>query len=86
MLEVIGKRHPNVSLRKPESLSTSRAQAFSKEHVNDYFKIITTLLKGIDPRLIINIDETGLSGVPSISQKVLSSKGLRTVSAIQVGE
>ena len=54
------KWYPNVSLRKPEGLSTSRAQAFSKERVNDYYKTIATLLKDVDPRLIINIDETGL--------------------------
>lgn len=80
------KRNPELSLRKPEGLSTNRAQAFNKERVDSYFEIVTALLKDVDPRLILNIDETGLSSVPNTPQRVLSLKGVRTVSSIQVGE
>ena len=72
-------------LRKPEGLSAARA--FNPTRVNKYFQEIKSILPAnVDPRLVFNIDETGLSTVPNDSSLVLAHKGQKTVSKIKVGE
>jgi transposase len=57
------KRHPEVSLRKPEKLETNRACMLNKVVVDKYFKdlseIITNLNLNQSPEFIWNADETG---------------------------
>ena len=80
-------RHPVLALRKPERLSCNRAQAFNKERVDNYFDALKKLLPSdVDPRLVYNIDETGLSSVPNVPRKVLAQKGQRAVNSIAVNE
>ena len=80
-------RHPQISLRKPEGLSSSRAEAFNEERIENYFEALTEIIgENFDPRLIFNADETGLSSVPNTTGKVLAQKGVRAVSCVEVGE
>jgi len=81
------KRHPNISLRKPEGLSAARAAAFNPTRVCEYFDSIKSFMPlNFDPRLIFNIDETGLSSVPSDSSRLIARKGQKTVSKVKIGE
>jgi len=81
------RRHNDLTLRKPEGLSSNRAQAFNKKRVDSYFASLEELgMKDVDPRFIYNMDETGLSSVPSASRKVIAITGAKSVSQIQVGE
>lgn len=79
-------RHPKICLRKPEGLSSNRAQAFNEQRISEYFKTLGDTIADTDPRLIFNVDETGLSSVPNAPGKVLAEKGTRSVNCIEVGE
>lgn len=80
-------RHPEISLRKPEGLSSNRAEAFNKERIDNYFMTLNDIVgENFDPRLIFNVDETGLSSVPNTPGKVLAEKGARVVSCVETGE
>lgn len=84
------KRHKNVSLRKPENLSTARAEGFNQKRVRDFFCQMEKIYHEMDifhhPALIFNCDETGLSSVSNSSKKVIAQKGSRSVQKIQVSE
>jgi hypothetical protein len=84
------KRHPDITLRKPEGLSASRAQAFNEDRVSTFFNDLLALFEkeglGQFPQLLYNIDETGLMTVPNNASRVLAPKGMRTVSVVQSGE
>ena len=73
------KRHPNLSLRKPQSLQLARARATCPEVIDHwFFQVLEPMLDktGLKnhPERIYNADETSfcLSGRP---QKVISQKG-----------
>lgn len=76
------KRHPEISLRKPEKLETSRARMMNKVVVQKYFdelsEVITKLNLLDKPEFIWNADETGkqLSHSPT---NVVAMKGSRNV-------
>ena len=57
------KRHPEVGLRTPATLSISRARASSRDVIDSYFNVLEEILKGAgltdSPSLIFNMDETG---------------------------
>ena len=55
-------RHTNLSLRQPESTSLSRATAFNKTTVGEFFNNLSYILekKKFGPEAIFNVDETGL--------------------------
>lgn len=58
------KRHPEVSVRTPESLSYGRLMRFNKVTVSTYFDLLRKTLEELNlvnkPELIYNMDETGL--------------------------
>ncbi|CAH2010540.1 unnamed protein product [Acanthoscelides obtectus] len=58
------KRHPNLSIRKAQGMSTARAQGMNKEECDHYFDLLGNLLTENNlisaPRKIFNVDETGV--------------------------
>ena len=57
------KRHPELVLRTPATLSLSRASASTKECIDNYFDVLEQVLDDYDlrdqPSLIFNMDESG---------------------------
>ena len=55
------KRHPNLSMHKPQAMSLARSSGFNKEAVGDYFNILENVLdeNKFPVTRIYNVDETG---------------------------
>lgn len=63
-LEGFLKRNTNISVRKPNSTSIKRIEAFNKEEVEFYKNLEEIMMKNIyEPHQIFNMDETGESTV-----------------------
>jgi hypothetical protein len=62
------KRHPDLSIRKPEKLTTTRARMLNPVVVTNYFNDLDALLDKLDlkekPDQIWNCDETGKNFQP----------------------
>ena len=70
------ERNKSLSTRKPEQTSLTRATAFNRHTVNDFFYKLEELLKRdtIQSHRIFNLDETGVSSTPKMP-KVIGRKG-----------
>lgn len=81
------KRHPNISLRKPESTSINRITAFNETEVKIFFNNLESLQKKyqFDANRIYNVDETEISNVQRNS-KILAPKGQKQVGMATSGE
>ncbi|KAK9679715.1 Transposase IS4 [Popillia japonica] len=55
------KKHPELTFRRPQGLSTARIKGFTEENVNLFFKILEPAMEKVkfNPCRIYNIDETG---------------------------
>lgn len=81
-------RHPDLSLRTPQSTSIQRALGFSRHQVDRFFIKYAELLKKYDfsASKIFNCDETGVSIVHDNSTKVISERGKKQVSKLTTAE
>jgi hypothetical protein len=82
------RRHPQLSLRKPQPTSAARAEGFAPENVLRFFGIYEPLLEKIQfsPHRLYNSDETGLSVVQHKVCCVVSLKGKRQMTALSSAE
>ncbi|XP_036146776.1 uncharacterized protein LOC118646934 [Monomorium pharaonis] len=80
-------RHPDLSLRTPESTSMMRAVGFNKLQVDLFFSNLEKLMNqyNFPPSNIYNCDETGVSCVQK-HQKVLAPKAVRQVGKLTSAE
>ena len=81
------KRHPDISLRKPQGISINRILGCNKEDVQRYFLNLNQLLDENDfsSHQIYNCDETGITTVHK-PVKVIAKKGKKSVSSATSGE
>lgn len=81
------KRHPDLSLRKPESTSLSRSMAFNKPVVDGFFEKYASVLEKykFSADQVWNLDETGITTVAR-PIKVVSTKGKKQVGQIASAE
>ncbi|KAJ8886576.1 hypothetical protein PR048_012788 [Dryococelus australis] len=80
-------RHPQLSLRLPESTLVARGMGINKPVVTKFFTLLKEEYKYIY-RLhrIFNVDETSLSNVPGKNSKVIAKMGKRQVSRITLAD
>lgn len=81
-------RNSTLSLRTPESTSAARARAFNKPQIGKYFDLLAVTMDEVkyDPTKIFNMDESGLTTVPSKNSKILAQKGKKQVGVITSAE
>lgn len=82
------KRNPSISLRTPEATSIARARAFNKVQIGKYFDRLEAVTDEhkFSPDNIYNMDESGLSTVPSRNSKILATKGRKQVGVLTSAE
>ncbi|CAF4935145.1 unnamed protein product [Pieris macdunnoughi] len=82
------KRHPDITLRAPESTSAARARAFNKPVVDKFFSILkdTQAKHSFPPYRIFNVDETSLCTVPTKNTKVFAQTGRKQVARVTSAE
>lgn len=78
------KRHPELSLREPESTSLARAQGFNKPRVEAFVKLLSDVYDKhkLTPHRLYNMDETSLSTVQDGQRKIVGRRGKRQIGAL----
>ena len=81
------KQRQNLSLRVPEATMLGRASAFNQHNATNYFNNLATVLDQhkFEAWQIFNLDESGVTTVQN-PQKIVTAKGVMSVSAITSGE
>lgn len=82
------RRHPQITVRKPEPTSFARAAGFNKPAVNRFFNLLGSILQKhqLDGSKIYNCDETGVKTVQQQHAKVLARSGKHQVGALTSSE
>lgn len=82
------KRHPTLTLRKPEATSGARAMGFNKIAVDNFFRLLNEMIDThkLTGDKIYNCDETGVSVNPKGQSRILAQKGKRQVGIINPSE
>lgn len=82
-------RNPSLAVRKSEGVSKNRALGMNKNVVQQYFDLLSSVLKDNDliekPGNIFNMDETGLQ-LNNRPGEVIAEKGSKSVNTITSGE
>lgn len=81
-------RHPDLSIRKPESTSAARAAGFNRIVVDNFFNFLGNIYDEhhLTPDRIYNCDETGVSVVPKTKSKIIAKRGRKQVGALTSAE
>lgn len=81
------RRHPTLSIRKPEATSMARVSAFNRHNFSLFFQMYDKAIEKIDfqPQNIWNIDETGVTTVHQ-PDRVTSRRGHRSIGQITSAE
>ncbi|KAJ8728916.1 hypothetical protein PYW07_006612 [Mythimna separata] len=72
------QRHPDLSIRKPEAISTNRILGFNKTDITLFFNNLEKLM---EPQMIYNVDETGITTVQE-TEKIIAPKGQKRVGSV----
>src|SRR5699024_9204093 len=82
-------RNSDLSVRKSEGVSISRAIGMNPQDVTKYFELLQTILMDHDligkPGSIFNMDEPGLQ-LNNKSEEVIAQKGSKDVSTVTSAE
>lgn len=78
----------NFSLRVPEKMAACRMAGFNRMQVDRFFENLRTLCETyhFKPHRIFNMDETGISTIPSKMKKVVSPTNKKKVSKLTSGD
>ena len=72
------EKHPELSIRTPQRLSTARSKSMNRQVVSKYFRILGDMQSQLPmeerPSVIWNMDETGISSEHS-PQSVIARRG-----------
>lgn len=85
---IFWKRHPELSLQKPENTSAARARGFNESAVNDFLNLIEPIIEKykLPASRIYNLDETDITVVPKSNSKIISLKGKKQVGCLTAAE
>ena len=81
------KRHPELSVRKPEATSLGRIAAFNRHNVDHFYANVRRVLVDLklEPHQVWNYDETGVTTV-QVPERVIAGRGDRQVAAVTSAE